>query len=140
MTSTALLLHVAHGFSAQPTIAAELCARSALTWRVIELEPAEVLHRDVDPDVVWASRPLLRDVAELRRRLPGRPLLVSVPRRSSPALVVQHYDAGADLVIEDEGISYAAAAVASLGRRLRPPVPVLQVTVAELAVAHAVYT
>jgi hypothetical protein len=115
---TALLLHVAHGFSAQPTMAAQLCARSALDWRVVELEQAEVLHRDLAPDVVWASRPMLRDTADLRRRLPEAPLLVSLPRQSPPALVVQHYDAGADLVIEDEGISYAAAAVAALGRRL----------------------
>jgi len=120
MTSTALLLHVAHGFSAQPTMAAQLCARSDLSWRVVELEKPEVLHREVDPDVVWASRPQLQDTADLRQRLPGRPLLVSLPRRSTPALVVQHYDAGADLVIEDEGISYAAAAVAALGRRLQP--------------------
>jgi hypothetical protein len=119
MTSTALLLHVAHGFSAQPTIAAQLCARSGLRWRVLELEQPEVLHRDVDPDVVWASRPQPADTAALRRRLPGRPLLVSLPRRSAPALVVRHYDAGADLVIEDVGISHAAAAVAALGRRLR---------------------
>ena len=120
MTSTALLLHVAHGFSAQPTIAAQLAVRSALPWRVLELEPAEVLHRfDVDADVVWASRPDEWVTATLREQLPGRPLLVSLPRYSPPALVVRHYEFGADLVIEDEGITYAAAAVASLGRRLR---------------------
>jgi hypothetical protein len=119
MTSTALLLHVAHGFSAQPTIEAQLAARSALPWRVVELEPAEVMHRDdVHPDVVWASRPKPQETADVRRHLPGRPLLVSVPRHSPPDLVLQHYDLGADLVIEDEGITYAAAAVAALGRRL----------------------
>src|SRR5206468_3891951 len=80
-------------FSAQPTMAAQVCARSALDWRVVELEQAEVLHRDLEPDVVWASRPLLHDTADLRRRLPGAPLLVSLPRQSPPALVVQHYDA-----------------------------------------------
>ena len=121
MTSSALLLHVAHGFSAQPTLTAQLAARSAIEWRVLELEPTEVMHRaDVDPAVVWASRPQPQDTANLRRRLPGRPLLVSVPRHSAAALVVRHYDLGADLVIEDEGITYAAAAVAALGRRLRP--------------------
>ena len=119
MTSTALLLHVAHGFSAQPTIAAQLAARSDLPWRVLELEPAEVLNRDdIQPDVVWASRPQPEVTARLRHRLPGRPLLVSVTRHSPPGLIVQHYDLGADLVIEDEGITYAAAAVAALGRRL----------------------
>jgi hypothetical protein len=119
MTSTALLLHVAHGFSAQPTIAAQLAARSDLPWRVLELEPAEVLQRDdIQPDVVWASRPQPEVTRQLRHRLPGRPLLVSVPRHSPPGLVVQYYDLGADLVIEDEGITYAAAAVAALGRRL----------------------
>jgi hypothetical protein len=123
MTPTAVLLHVAHGFSAQPTIDAQLCARSDLSWEVLELEMPEVLHREVEADVVWASRPRLRDTAELRRRLPGRPLLVSVLRHSAPALVVQHYDAGADLVIKDEGITYAAAAVATLGRRLQRFVP-----------------
>ena len=123
MTPTALLLHVAHGFSARPTIDAQLCARSDLSWRVLELERPEVLNRQVDADVVWASRPQLRDTADLRRRLPGRPLLVSLPRHSAPALVVQQYDMGADLVIADEGITYAAAAVATLGRRLQrfPP-------------------
>jgi hypothetical protein len=121
MTSTALLLHVAHGFSAQPTLSAQLAARSAIAWRVVELEPAEVMHRDdVDAAVVWASRPEPQDTAELRRRLPGRPLLVSLPRHSAPTLVVRHYDLGADLVIEDEGVTYAAAAVAALGRRLPP--------------------
>jgi hypothetical protein len=119
MTSTALLLHVARGFSAQPTLTAQLAARSDLPWRVLELELAEVLHRDdIDPDVVWASRPQPEDTAQLRRRLPGRPLLVSVQRHSPPGLIVQHYDLGADLVIEDEGITHAAAAVAALGRRL----------------------
>jgi hypothetical protein len=117
MTSTALLLHVAHGFSAQPTIAAQLAARSDLPWRVLELEPAEVLQRDdIQPDVVWASRPQPEVTRQLRHRLPG--------------LVVQYYDLGADLVIEDEGITYAAAAVAALGRRL----PV------RTAPAHAVCT
>jgi hypothetical protein len=124
MTSTAMLLHVARGFSAEPTMTAQLAARSALPWRVIELDPAEVLHRDdIAPDVVWASRPQPDDTAQLRRRLPGRPLLVSVPRHSPPGLVVQHYDLGADLVIEDEGITYAAAAVATLGRRLDRRLP-----------------
>lgn len=118
MTSTALLLHVAHGFSAQPTLAAQLAARSAIDWQVLELEPAEVMHRRLDPAVVWASRPQPRDTADLRKRLPGRPLLVSLPRHSPPALVVEHYDLGAELVIEDEGITYAAAAVAALGRRM----------------------
>ena len=119
MTSTALLLHVAHGFSAQPTIAAQLAAHSDLRWRVLEMEPAEVLHRDgIEADVVWASRPQPEHTALLRHRLPGRPLLVSVARHSPPGLIVQHYDLGADLVIEDEGITYAAAAVAALGRRL----------------------
>jgi hypothetical protein len=121
MEPTALLLHVAHGFSAQPTMTAELAARSALPWHVVELEPAEVLHRDdVDPDVVWASWPQPQQVANLRRRLPARPLLVSVPRHTSPAAVVHYYELGADLVIEDEGVRYAAAAVAALGRRLSP--------------------
>jgi len=124
MTSTALLLHVARGFSAEPTITAQLSARSSLAWRVVELDPAEVLHRDdMAPDVVWASRPEPDETAQLRRRLPGRPLLVSVPRQSPPGLIVQHYDLGADLVIEDEGITYAAAAVATLGRRLDRRVP-----------------
>lgn len=121
MDRTALLLHVAHGFSAEPTLSAQLAARSAIDWRVLELEPAEVMHRDVDATVVWASRPQLQDTAELHLRLPGRPLLVSVPRQSAPALVVRHYDLGADLVIEDEGVTYAAAAVAALGRRLPEP-------------------
>src|SRR3954453_5569877 len=58
MTSTALLLHVAHGVSAQPTLSAQLAARSTLAWPVLELEPAEVRHReDVDPAVMWASLP-----------------------------------------------------------------------------------
>lgn len=118
MDPTALLLHVAHGFSAQPTLSAQLAARSAIEWQVLELEPAEVMHRDLDPAVVWASRARPQDTADLHRRLPGRPLLVSLARHSPPALVVQHYDLGADLVIEDEGITYAAAAVAALGRRL----------------------
>jgi hypothetical protein len=119
MTSPAVLLHVAHGFSAQPTMSAELAARSALPWDVVELEPAEVLHRDdVDPDVVWASWPQPQQVADLRRRLPRRPLLVSVPRSTPAAAVLRHYDLGADLVIEDEGVRHAAAAVAALGRRL----------------------
>ena len=126
MTSTTLLLHVAHGFSAQPTLAAQLAARSAIDWQVLELEPAEVMHRRLDPAVVWASRPQAQDTADLRRRLPGRPLLVSLPRHSPPALVVEHYDLGAELVIEDEGITYAAAAIAALGRRL--PVPHLACT------------
>ena len=123
MTPTALLLHVVHGFSARPTIDAQLCARSDLSWRVLELEKPDVLHRRVDADVVWASRPQLRDTAELRRRLPGRPLLVSLPRHSAPALIVQHYDMGADLVIEDAGITYAATSVATLGRRLQRLTP-----------------
>ena len=67
---------------------------------------------------MWASRPDEWVTAALREQLPGRPLLVSLPRHSPPALVVGHYELGADLVIEDEGITYAAAAVAALGRRL----------------------
>jgi hypothetical protein len=72
---------------------------------------------------VWASRADPAQTADLRLWLPGRPLLVSLPRHSPPALVVRHYDLGADLVIEDEGVTYAAAALAALGRRLagRPP-------------------
>ncbi|HKG51966.1 MAG TPA: hypothetical protein VKB14_16140 [Actinomycetales bacterium] len=124
MRSTVLLLHVAHGFSAQPTLSAQLAVRSAIAWQVLELEPAEVMHREhVDPAVVWASRADPAQTADLRLRLPSRPLLVSLPRHSQPALVVRHYDLGADLVIEDEGVTYAAAAIAALGRRLagRPP-------------------
>src|SRR3954453_338911 len=71
MTATVLLLHVAHGFSAEPTLSAQLAVRSALVWQVLELEPAEVMHReDVDPAVVWASLSDLAQTADLRLRLP----------------------------------------------------------------------
>jgi hypothetical protein len=109
------VLHVTRNFSAEPTLSQQL----GVPALVREVPLAEALVRQYRPDLVWASSGVPEDVSRLRVAFPGAALLVSVARLATPTMIIDLYDRGADLVVTDEGVRHAAAAVTSLLRRRR---------------------
>jgi hypothetical protein len=105
------VLHVARGFSAQPTL------RDALgDADVVEVPLAEAVLRP-EPDLVWVSDARPEEVLALRERFPGAGLLATLGLRADPDDVVLLLACGADLVLRDEGVLLAAAGLQSLARR-----------------------
>jgi hypothetical protein len=117
------VLHVERAFSAQPTLGDALGPVAV----VHELPLAEVLTCAVDPDLIWASEAVPDLVHLLHEHFPGAQLLATLPRGAGPKAVVTLLDEGADLVLQDEGILLAAAALQSMARR-RPCLPGLPPT------------
>lgn len=110
------VLHVERAFSAQPTLG-DLLGRDV---EVRELPLAEALAGNTTPDIVWSSDTTADVVRILRLRFPRSQLLATVPPRCDPATVVLLFAHGADLVLRDEGVLLAAAAMGSMLRRTEP--------------------
>jgi hypothetical protein len=113
------ILHVTRSFSAEPTLSQCVGQQVGRAVHVRELPLLEAVVRLGAPDLVWASSADPEDVDLLRAAFPGASLLVSVARDTNPTYVIDLYDRGADLVVSDEGVRHAAAAVTSLLRRRR---------------------
>jgi hypothetical protein len=111
------VLHVTRSFSAEPTLSQYVRQHTDRDVRVRELPLLEAVVRLGAPDLVWASSAEPEDVPLLRAAFPGASLLVSVARDAEPSYVIDLYERGADLVVTDEGVRHAAAAVTSLLRR-----------------------
>jgi hypothetical protein len=111
------LLHVTRSFFAEPTLSQQIGQRLGVRVLVRELPLPEAVVRLGAPDLVWVSSGEPEDVDLLRVAFPGADLLVSVARDSTPNAIIDLYDRGADLVVSDEGVRHAAAAVTSLLRR-----------------------
>ncbi len=112
MTRTTVL-HVERAFSAQPTLGDALGPDA----EVHELPLAEALASELEPDLVWSSDATPDTLHLLRLRFPGAALLATVGRNAVPDVVLLLFAHGADLVLRDEGVLLAAAALESLGRR-----------------------
>lgn len=109
------VIHVARAFSAQPTLGDAL----GPPYTVHELPLPEALACGFDPDLVWASDAGTDLVNLLRSQFPSSNLLVTLPRGADPGAVLELLAEGADLVLRDEGILLAAAALQSMARRRR---------------------
>jgi len=108
------VIHVERAFSAQPTLGNAL----GPVARVHELPLPEALAQSADPDLIWVSDATLDAVHLLHERFPGARLLATVPRGAGPTAVLGLLAGGADLVLRDEGILLAAAALTAMARRL----------------------
>jgi hypothetical protein len=117
------VIHVERAFSAQPTLGNALGPGAV----VHELPLAEALVVDLDagPELIWASDATPDLVHLLRERFPRSLLLATLPRGANPEAVLALLDEGADLVLRDEGVLLAAAALQSMARRSRPGVNVI---------------
>jgi hypothetical protein len=111
------LLHVTRSFFAEPTLSQQVAAQLGAEVDVREVPLPEAVVRLGRPDLVWASFGAPEDVDLLRMAFPGADLLISVDRDASPTYIIDLYERGADLVVTDEGVRHAAAAVTSLLRR-----------------------
>jgi len=114
------VLHVTRSFSAEPTLSQCVSQQVDREVHVRELPLLEAVVRLGAPDLVWASSGEPEDVDLLRAAFPAASLLVSVTRDAAPTYVIDLYERGADLVVGDEGVRHAAAAVTSLLRRRSP--------------------
>lgn len=116
------VVHVERAFSAQPTLGNALGPLAV----VHELPLAEVLAGDLDPDLIWASDATPDLVHLLHGHFPGANLLATLPRDARNAgsrAVLDLLAEGADLVLRDEGILLAAAALQAMARRRGPSAP-----------------
>jgi hypothetical protein len=111
------VLHVTRSFFAEPTLSQHVGQHIGGRVVVRELPLPEAVVRLGAPDLVWVSSGEPEDVDLLRIAFPHADLLVSVARDVTPTAVIDLYDRGADLVVTDEGVRHAAAAVTSLLRR-----------------------
>ncbi len=117
---TTHVLHVVRAFSAQPTLGDALTAALPDGAVVREAPYSEALVSHDEPDVVWVSSADAPAVDAFRERFPRAALLATLPPRAEASDVVRLLEHGADLVLRDEGIVLAAAAIVSLARRRRP--------------------
>jgi hypothetical protein len=113
MTPGAHVLHITLGFSAEPALSAEL----GPAVQVAERPLAAALAGPDDPDLVWVSDATPADVEATRHRFPRAGVLATLPVRATPDAVVVLLASGADLVLRDEGVLLAAAALQALSRR-----------------------
>jgi hypothetical protein len=114
---TRCAVHVTRrAFSAQPTLRDQLGPE----YEVHELPLPEALAYPREVELVWISEGDPAAIAAMHARYPDSPLLVTLPRFASTADVLEALALGADLVLRDEGIVLAAAALAALGRRHQP--------------------
>lgn len=111
------VLHVTRSFFAEPTLSQEVNQKLGRGVNVRELPLPEAIVRLGAPDLVWTSSGEPEDVDLLRTAFPRSDLLVTVTRDATPTYIIDLYDRGADLVVTDEGVRHAAAAVTSLLRR-----------------------
>lgn len=111
--SRTIVLHVERAFSAQPTLGDALGPET----EVHELPLAEALASELEPDLIWSSDATPDKLHLLRLRFPAAALLATVGRQAAPDIVLLLFAHGADLVLRDEGVLLAAAALASLSRR-----------------------
>jgi len=111
------IVHVARAFSAQPTLGVYLDDAT-----VVEAPLPEVLGGALRPDVIWVSAAAPAEVAAVRLRFPACRILATPARRADADEVVELIAAGADLVLQDEGVLLAAAGLHALSRR-RSPTP-----------------
>jgi len=109
------VLHVARAFSAQPTLSE--CLEDAV---VVEAPLAEALAGSALPDVIWVSSATPELVDAVRRRFPATRILATPRRPADPEQVIRLIAAGADLVLQDEGVMLAAAGLQALSRRRVP--------------------
>jgi hypothetical protein len=107
------VIHVERAFSAQPTLSNSL----GPAFVVHELPLPDTLACGFAPDLIWASDATADLVHLLRTRFPTSHLLATVPRTADPRVVLALLDEGTDLVLRDEGILLAAAALQSMARR-----------------------
>jgi hypothetical protein len=110
------VVHVERAFSAQPTLGDALGPAAV----VHELPLAEALAGQLRPDVIWASDATLDLVHLLHEHFPEANILATLPRKASTRAVLDLLTEGADLVLRDEGILLAAAALHAMARRRRP--------------------
>lgn len=110
------VLHVERAFSAQPTLGDTL----GPSVTVHELPLAEALAGDLDPDLIWASDATPDLVHLLHEHFPDAQLLATLPRSVGTKAVLALLAEGAALVLRDEGVLLAAAALRAMARR-RPP-------------------
>ena len=111
------VLHVTRSFFAEPTLSQQVSQQVGRRVYVRELPLPEAVVRLGAPDLVWTSTGEPEDVDLLRTAFPRADLLVTVARDATPTYIIDLYERGADLVVTDEGVRHAAAAVASLLRR-----------------------
>jgi hypothetical protein len=109
------VLHVERAFSAQPTLGNALGSECT----VHELPLPDALACRFAPDLIWASDATTDLIHVLRAQFPTSHLLATVPRTADSRAVLALLDEGADLVLRDEGILLAAAALQSMARRRR---------------------
>jgi len=110
------VIHVERAFSAQPTLGGALGASCV----VHELPLPDALACGFEPDLIWASDATPDLVHLLRGQFPDAQLLATLPRRADSAAVLALLAEGADLVLRDEGVLLAAAALQAMARRRRP--------------------
>lgn len=113
MTATVEVLHVQRAFSAQPTLGDALGPAAV----VHELPLAEALAAGLAPDLVWVSDTAPERVRVVRERFAGAGLLATASRTASAEVVLVLLECGADLVVRDEGVLLAAAALQAMARR-----------------------
>jgi hypothetical protein len=106
------VLHVARAFSAQPTLSE--CLGDAV---VVEAPLAEALAASTLPDVIWVSSATPEQVDAVRRHFPAARILATPRPPADPDQVIRLIAAGADLVLQDEGVVLAAAGLQALSRR-----------------------
>lgn len=107
------VVHVERAFSAQPTLGNVL----GPACTIHELPLPDVLACGLDPDLVWASDATPDLIHLLRIQFPASQLLATLPRTADSKAVLALLDEGADLVLRDEGVLLAAAALQSMARR-----------------------
>ena len=110
------VIHVERAFSAQPTLGNALGPSCV----VHEMPLPAALACGFEADLVWASDASPALVHLLRSQFPGADLLATLPRTAESKAVLALLDEGADLVLRDEGVLLAAAALQSMARRRHP--------------------
>jgi hypothetical protein len=110
------VIHVERAFSAQPTLGDALGPSCV----VHEMPLPDALACGFEADLVWASDASPDLVHLLRSQFPAAHLLATLPRAAEPKAVLALLDEGADLVLRDEGVLLAAAALQSMARRRLP--------------------
>jgi hypothetical protein len=107
------VVHIERAFSAQPTLGDALGPQATIR----ELPLPELTAGRLCPDLIWISSATEDTVHLVRECFPTAQLLATVPRSTGPKPVLALMEAGADLVLRDEGILLAAAALQSMARR-----------------------
>jgi hypothetical protein len=113
---TRCAVHVTRAFSAQPTLRDQLGPE----YEVHEMPLPEVLAYPRHIDLAWVSDGDPASIAAVHARHPDAAVLATLARSATTPDVLEALALGADLVLRDEGVVLAAAALAALGRRAQP--------------------